>query len=108
MKGVLTRFLVVGVPGFCFVIAGVLNAEYPAAILGGILITDAVYGLSRKRVVGNSDQKRERRSFILAGIIGASLAITGFVSHGYWLGTGGTVIFIGSLLQLYRTTPSDA
>jgi hypothetical protein len=103
MKGMLMHFLVVGVPGLCFVIAGVLNDEYPAAALGGILVIGSVYGLSRKRVVmvGNSDQKRQRRSFALAGIIGASLATTGFASHHYLLGAAGTAILIGALLRLY-------
>jgi hypothetical protein len=103
MKGMLTRFLVLGVPGLCFVIAGALNDEYPAAALGGIFVIDAVYGLSRKRRVnvGNIDQKRQRRSFALAGVIGASFAIRGFVGHGYLLAAAGTVILIGSLLRLY-------
>jgi hypothetical protein len=109
MKGMITRFLVLGVPGLCFVIAGALNNEYPLIALGGILVIDSAYGLSRKRGVmaGNFDQRRQRRSFALAGVIGASFAIRGFVSHGYLLAAAGTVIFVGSLLRLHRTTPSD-
>jgi hypothetical protein len=103
MKDVRTHFLVVGVPGLCFVIAGVLSDEYPAAALGVILVMGAVYGLSRGRVamVGSSDEKRQRRSFLLAGIIGASFAITGFASHRYLLAVAGSVILIGALLRLY-------
>jgi hypothetical protein len=103
MNGTLIRLLVVGVPGLCFVIAGVLNADYPAAALGGFLVIDLVYGLSRKRgdMVGNIDVKRQRRAFALAGVIGASFAITGFAGHGYLVAAAGTVIFIGSLLRLY-------
>jgi uncharacterized membrane protein YfcA len=86
MKGRLTHFLVVGVPGLCFVIVGALNDEFPAIALGGILVIGSIYGLARKRVaVGNGDQKRERRSFVLAGVIGASFVITGFASHSYLL-----------------------
>ena len=108
MRGRLTHFLVVGVPGLCFVIVGALNDEYTAVVLGGVFVIGSVYELSRKRVsVGNSDQKRQRRSFVLAGVIGASFAITGFVSHSYLLAAAGTVILIGSLLQLYRATPHD-
>ena len=47
------------------------------------------------------DQKRQRRSFALAGVIGASFAIRGFVSHGYSLAAAGTVILTGALLRLY-------
>jgi hypothetical protein len=103
MKRMLTHFLAVGVPGLCFVIAGVLNEEYPAAALGGVLVIGAVYGLSQGRValVGDSDEKRQRRSFVLAGIIGASFATTGFASHRYLLAAAGTVIVIGALLRLY-------
>jgi hypothetical protein len=110
MKGMLTRFLVVGVPGLCFLIAGLLTDNYPAAALGGTLVIGSLYGLSRKRVavVGNSDQTRQRRSFRLAGIIGASYAIAGFVGGRYWMAAAGTVILIGSLLRLYRPTPSEA
>jgi hypothetical protein len=72
MKGMLTRFLVVGVPGLCFLVAGLLDDDYSPAALGGILVIGWVYGLSRKRVamVGSSDQMRQRCSFVLAGIIG--------------------------------------
>ncbi len=103
MKRMLMHFLVVGVPGLCFLIAGVLNDEYPAAALGGILVIGSIYGLSQDRVVmvGNSDQKRQRRSFVLAGIIGASFATTGFASHRYLLAAAGTVILIGAFLRLY-------
>jgi hypothetical protein len=65
-------------------------------------------------MIGDSDsaahggQQRQRLSFTLAGITGASFAITGFVSHGYWLATAGTVILSGALLRLYRTTRGDA
>jgi hypothetical protein len=106
MKSILARFLVLGVPGLCFIIAGALNDEYPVIALGGILVIDSVYGLSRKRgvMVGNIDQRRQRRSFALAGVIGASFAIRGFVSHGYLLAAAGSVILIGSLVQLHRTT----
>jgi hypothetical protein len=52
--------------------------------------------------------KQQRRSFVLAGVIGASFAIRGFLGHGYWLAAAGTVILIGALLQLYRTMPYDA
>lgn len=104
MKRLLAHFLVVGVPGLCFVIVGLLSDEYPAAALGGILIIGAVYGLTQKRValmVGDSEQRRERRSFVVAGIIGASFATTGFVSHRYVLAAAGTVILIGAILRLY-------
>ncbi len=99
-----THFLVVGVPGVCFVIAGTLNHEYPVIAFGGILVIGFVYGLSRKRmpVLANSVQKQQRYSFALAGVIGASLAITGFVGHGYWLGAAGVTIFIGALLRMFR------
>lgn len=109
MKRMLTRLLVVGVPGLCFVIVGALNGEYAAVALGGILVIGLVYELSRKRVaVGNSDEKRQRRSFALSGVIGASFAVRGFVGHSYGLGAVGTFILIGALLQLYRATPHDA
>lgn len=109
MKVKLTRFLIVGVPGLCFVIVGALNNEYAAVVLGGILIIGSFYELSGKRVaLGNSEQKRQRRSFALAGVIGVSFAITGFVSHSYVLAAAGAVILIGALLQLYRTTAHDA
>lgn len=110
MKGVLARFLVLGVPGLCVVIVGALSDAYPVIAVGGIILIDAVYGLSRNRgvKVDDTDQKRQRRSFILASVIGTSFAITGFVGHSYWLGVVGTVILIGSLLQLYHTMPGDA
>jgi hypothetical protein len=103
MKRMLTHFLVVGVPGLCFVIAGVLTDEYPAAALGAVLLIGSVYGLVQKRVVsvGDSEQKRQRRSFVLAGIIGASFATTGVAGHRYVLAAAGTVILIGALLRLY-------
>jgi hypothetical protein len=109
MKG-RVHFLVVGVPGVCFVIAGALNAEYLAVALGGILVLGSVYGLSRGKVpmLGNNDQKRQRLSFLLAGIIGVSFAITGFVGHRYWLAAAGLVLFIGALLRFYGTVHSDA
>jgi len=107
MKGTVTRSLVVGLPGLCFVIAGAITGAYPILALGGILVGESVYELSRKRAatVGARDQKRQRRSFVLAGVIGASFAITGFAGKNYLLAAGGTVLLIGSLLQLYRTTP---
>jgi hypothetical protein len=103
MSGTIARFVVVGVPGLCFVIAGVLNHEYPAAALGVVLVIDSVHGHSGKHMtmVGSSDQRRQRRSFVLAGIIGASFAIAGFASHSYLLAAAAMVIFIGSLLRLY-------
>jgi hypothetical protein len=109
MKGTLIRFLVVGVPGLCFLIAGAVNHEYPVGVLGGVLIIVSIYGLSQKRVAmrPTSDQKRQRLSFGVAGIISASLAVNGFASPRYWLAAVGIVILIGSLLQLYRTTLSD-
>lgn len=100
------RFLLVGVPGLCFVILGALDAEYPAGGLGGILVIGSVYEFSRKRVaVRMSDQAEQRRSVVLAGIIGVSFAIAGFVSHGYLLGAAGIVLLTGALLRLYRPTP---
>jgi hypothetical protein len=103
MKRVLVHLLVVGVPGLCFVIVGALNDEYPAIALGGFLVIEAVYVVGQGRVptLGNGNQNQQRRSFVLAGIIGASFAIAGFVGHGYWLGAAGTVILIGALLRLY-------
>ncbi|MGE5700874.1 MAG: hypothetical protein ACM3VU_00510 [Arthrospira platensis] len=105
MKNILT-YLLVGVPGLCFLIGGALNGEYAGAALGGILVIESLYGLSRKRavMVGNGNQMRQRRSFVLAGIIGASFAITGIASHRYLLATAGTVLLIGSLVQLHRMT----
>lgn len=108
MKRRLMPLLIVGVPGMCFLIAGIVSHEYPIAVLGGVMITVFVYGLSRQQItMPASDHKRSRLSFGLAGIIGMSLAINGFVGHQYWLVAAGVVILIGSLLQLYRTTPSD-
>jgi hypothetical protein len=109
MKRTLIPFLIVGVPGMCFLIAGMVSHEYPIAVLGGVMIIVFVYGLSRQQItmVPASDHKRSRLSFGLAGIIGMSLAINGFVGHQYWLVAAGVVILIGSLLQLYRTTLSD-
>jgi hypothetical protein len=99
MKSMLAYFLVVGVPGLFFVIAGVLNDEYPVVALGGVLVIGSAYGLSRKHVamLGSA----QRRSFVLAGIIGASFAIAGFIEHSYLLATAGTVVSIGALLRLY-------
>jgi hypothetical protein len=109
MKVRLTHFLFVSVPGLCFVSVGTLTKEYPAVVLGGILVIGSFYELSGKRVaLGNSDQKRRGRSFALAGVIGASFAIAGIVSHSYVLAAAGAVILIGALGQLYRTTPHDA
>jgi hypothetical protein len=101
MKRALLRILFVGVPGACFLIAGIVTKEYPAAGLGGALIIGCVYELGWKPATVDRDRKQQRRSFALAGVIGASLAISGFGRHGYWLGAAGTVIFIGSLLRLY-------
>jgi len=97
-------FLVVGVPGLCFLIAGGLSAEYPAAAVGGALFIGSVYELSRKRVptVWARDQQRQRLSFVLAGVIGMSLAVTGFFGHGYWQAAAGTVLLIGALLRLQK------
>jgi hypothetical protein len=82
------RFLTVGVPDLCFVIAGALNDEHPLIALGGILVIDSVYGLSRKHgvMVGNIDQKRQHRSFALAGVIDNRL------------GKGGLKEFAGALI----------
>ncbi len=103
------HFLVVGVPGLCFLVAGVVNHEYQVAVLGGVLVIVSAYQLSRKRVavVPTSDQKRQRLSFVIAGIIGASLAINGFASPRYWLAAVGIAMLTGSILQLYRTTLGD-
>lgn len=103
MKLVLVRFLVVAVPGLCFVIAGTLSDQYPVVALGGFFVIDAIYGLSRKRTVilGKSDQKRQRLSFVLAGIIGASSTVSAILEHTYWLAAVGIVILIGALLRLY-------
>lgn len=103
MKRRLAHFLVVGVPGLCFVIAGVLNGEYPVVALGGVLVITAIYGLNRQGVdmLGGDEQKRQHRSFVFAGIIGVSFAIAGFIGHSYWMATAGTVILIGSILRLY-------
>ena|SRR5580692_6372702 len=108
MKRVLLRILFVGGPGLCFLIAGIVTKEYPAAGLGGALIVGCAYELGHKPVTAGRDRKQQRRSFALAGVIGASLAISGFGSHGYWLGAAGTVIFMGALLRLYGMTPSEA
>jgi uncharacterized membrane protein YfcA len=107
MKDRLREALLVGVPGLCFVIGGALNDEYSVVALGGILVIASVYGFTRRRVVkvASTDEKRQRRSFVLAGVIGASFAVTGFVSHSYVLAAAGAVILIGSLLQLHRTAP---
>jgi hypothetical protein len=109
MKGTLMYPLVVGVPGLCFLIAGAVNHEYPVAVLGGVMVIIFVYGLSRKRpaMVPTNDQKQQRLSFVLAGIIGVSLAINGFASSRYWLAAVGTALVTGSFLQLYRTRLSD-
>jgi hypothetical protein len=103
MKRTLLRILFVGVPGTCFLTAGIVTKEYPAAGLGCALVIGCVYELGRKSPV-NRDRKQRRRSFALAGVIGASFAISGFGSHEYWLGAAGTVIFIGALLRLYGRT----
>ncbi len=101
----LISLLAVGVPGLCLLIGGTVDHEYPAAFLGGAMVILLIYRLNRKAVavahVG--DQNGQRRSFVLGGIIGLSLAVSGFVSHGYWMAAAGTVISIGALLQLYRT-----
>jgi hypothetical protein len=109
MKRTFTYFLVVGVPGLCFLIAGAVNHEYPVAVLGGALVIAAVYRLSRKQVTmaPASDHKRPRLSLVLAGIIGVSFAVSGFASHQYWLAAVGVFILIGSVLQLHRTTPNE-
>lgn len=101
MKRALLRILFVGVPGVCFLIAGLVTKEYPAAGFGGALIVGCVYELAHKSAIVDHDRKQQRRSSALVGVIGASLAISGFLSHGYWLGAAGTAIFIGALLRLY-------
>jgi hypothetical protein len=105
----LVSFLAIGVPGLCFLVVGTLNREYPTAILGGVLIMIAAYRMGIKQMPRTppDDYKRQRLSFGLGGIIGASLAINGFVSDGNWVGVAGVVILIGSLLQLYRTRLSN-
>lgn len=109
MRRSLISFLVVGLPGLCLLVGGAVSHEYPVAALGGALVIVAVYMLSRQmqRRASANDYKRERLSFVLAGIIGASLAVSGFLSDGSWVGAAGVIILIGSLLQLYRTTPRD-
>ena len=109
MRPKLIYFLAVGVPGLCFLVAGFVNREYTVAALGGILVIVFVYGLSQKSMAVDlaSDQKRQRLSLVLAGIIGASLAVSGFASPRYWLAAVGIVILIGSLFRLYRATLSN-
>lgn len=105
----LIYFLTGGVPGLCCLIGGAVYHEYPVAVLGSVMVIASVYGLSRKRVAmaPTNDQKRRRLSFVLAGIIGVSLAVNGFASPRYWLAAVGIALLIGSLLQLYRTRLGD-
>ncbi len=109
MRGTRVYLLVVGIPGLCLLIAGAVSHEYLVVVLGGVLVIVAADRLNRKqtRRASASDYKKQRLSFGLAGVIGASLAITGFVSDGNWVGMAGVVILIGSLLQLYRTRLSS-
>jgi len=105
MKRTLVHFLVVGVPGLCFLIIGAVNHERLIAFLGGALVIVFVYGVSRKgiRTAPTGDPRTSRLSFIVAGIIGVSLAVKGFAGPSYWVAAVGLVLVIGSLLQLYRT-----
>lgn len=109
MKDTHVYFLIVGVPGLFFLIAGAVSHEYLVAALGGVLVIVSADRFNRKQAprtpLGN--YKKHRLSFGLASVIGASLAITGFVSDGIWIGMAGVVILIGSLLQLYRTILSN-
>jgi hypothetical protein len=106
MRSRLVYFLLVGVLGLSFLVAGFVNREYAVAVMGGVLILALAYGLSQKQVMMGpaNDQKQQRLSFGLAGIIGASLAVNGFASPRYWLAAAGVVILIGSFLQFYRAT----
>ena len=101
----LISVLAVGVPGLCLLIGGAVDHEYLPALLGGVMVILVIYGLGQRRTAfaNVNDQKKQRRSFVLGGIIGLSFAISGFVSHSYWLAAAGTFISIGALLQLYRT-----
>ena len=103
MKRTLARFLSGAVPGACFLVAGILDNEYAISVLGGVLLIGSIYGLARGHMtnVGASDEKRQRRSLVFAGVIGVSLAVVGFINYRYVLASGGTVISIGSLMRLY-------
>lgn len=103
MKRTLANPLIVCVPGLGFVIGGALDDEYTVVALGGILVVGSIYELIRKRVtvVGSSDRRRQRRSLILAGIIGASFAVSGVVGDRYLLAAAGIVILVGALLRVY-------
>jgi len=103
------RLLFIGVPGICIVILGATSREWPAIALGCILVGDFVYGCFRGTAAKvGPDPKRMRRSFIVAGVIGASFAITGFAEQRYVLAVAGSVLVIGALARLYRKVPQRA
>lgn len=109
MRRNLISLLAVGVPGVCLLIGGAMSHEYLLVALGGVLVIASADRLNRKQApsIPARDYKKQRLSFGLAGIIGASLAVIGFVSDGNWIGVAGVVILIGSLLQLYRVRLSN-
>jgi hypothetical protein len=68
--------LVLGTLGVAFAAVGGVCDEIPFLVLGSILILEGIYALCRKHATMTADRERqqERRSFVFAGVIGASFA----------------------------------